>query len=328
MQEFCLKMLKSRVPLRCMIAAWHWCQNHCTYRKNLKNCPPGPDAEILKKSPPPNKKNKDNFKLKRSILGILRILNFLRNLGSGPGRIFFSLVRGILGLGILDPYSWPGGFSTSQNKLFRPTVCAELSEEPWRELSPMGSVLLRWPGGSQRESGRFALESSGQGWSGPFSEPIWANSERTPSSEQIPGKFHMLRLEKDIGDNNPVALRRHYGILVVGAQNNKLVVSKNQVTSRDLVLISWTGTWACCCSGTLWPNLAILVFSKHDHGETLTISGMIWIGMTSLIPNPLFPCHAVQQISLVSWHTSPWGWNRPCAEFSNSRESIRRNSIP
>ena len=33
----------------------------------------------------------------------------------------------------------------------------------------------------------------------------------------------MLRLEKDIGDNNPVALRRRYGILV---------------TSRDLVLIS------------------------------------------------------------------------------------------
>ena len=25
------------------------------------------------------------------------------------------------------------------------------------------------------------------------------------------------------------------------------------------------------------------------------------------IPNSLFPCHSVQQISLVSWHTSPWG---------------------
>ena len=48
----------------------------------------------------------------------------------------------------------------------------------------------------------------------------------------------MLRLEKDIGDNKLVALRRHYGILVVWAQSNKLVVSRNQVTSRDLVLIN------------------------------------------------------------------------------------------
>ena len=47
----------------------------------------------------------------------------------------------------------------------------------------------------------------------------------------------MLGLKKDIGDHNPVALRRHYGILVGWAQSDKLVVGRNQVTSRDLVLI-------------------------------------------------------------------------------------------
>ena len=47
----------------------------------------------------------------------------------------------------------------------------------------------------------------------------------------------MLRLEKDIDNHNALALRRHYGVLLGWVQSNKLVVSRNQVTIRDHVLI-------------------------------------------------------------------------------------------
>ena len=45
------------------------------------------------------------------------------------------------------------------------------------------------------------------------------------------------------------------------------------------------------------------------------------------IPNPLFPCHSVQQISLVSWHTSPWAeidhaQNLAC--LGNGRNTVSR----
>ena len=55
----------------------------------------------------------------------------------------------------------------------------------------------------------------------------------------------MLKLKKDIGNHNAFALRRHYGVLLGWVQSNKLVVSRNEVTIRDLVL-------------------AVLVFPKHS----------------------------------------------------------------
>ena len=88
----------------------------------------------------------------------------------------------------------------------------------------------------------------------------------------------MLRLEKDIGDNNPVALRRHYGILVVWAQSDKLVVSRNQVTRPCTYQLNLGQGVVPEPSDQISPFLyfpsMIMVALSH-------ISGMIWIGMTS-----------------------------------------------
>ena len=51
-------------------------------------------------------------------------------------------------------------------------------------------------------------------------------------------RSNMFRLEKDIGNDNAVALCRRDGILMKFVQINKLVVNRNQVTIRDLVHLS------------------------------------------------------------------------------------------
>ena len=48
-------------------------------------------------------------------------------------------------------------------------------------VSAMRNILLTFP--------QICVESSAHGWLGPFSERIPSNSERTPSSKQIPSKF-------------------------------------------------------------------------------------------------------------------------------------------